>query len=150
GRYRGPRRHDGCGRRAPAGRRQGHGLGLPKLAARLRNRPWSARLAADTRSSDTLTFLATYNERANIDHMLDAILALPERCDVLVVADNSSDGPGAGLAGRAAAEPRLHVVSRGGLLGIGSAHRLGWLYARHHGYARIVTLDADLSHDPLD
>jgi glycosyltransferase involved in cell wall biosynthesis len=107
-------------------------------------------VAADTRSSDTLTFLATYNERANIDHMLDAILALPERCDVLVVDDSSSDGTGARLEERATAEPRLHVVSRRGLLGIGSAHRLGWLYARHHGYARIVTLDADLSHDPLD
>jgi dolichol-phosphate mannosyltransferase len=35
-------------------------------------------------------------------------------------------------------------------LGIGSAHRLGWLHARRFGYARLVTLDADLSHDPND
>ena len=82
--------------------------------------------------------------------MLDAILALPTRCDVLVVDDNSSDGTGAVLEARAAREPRLHLISRPGKLGVGSAHRLGWLYARHNGYARIVTLDADLSHDPLD
>jgi dolichol-phosphate mannosyltransferase len=35
-------------------------------------------------------------------------------------------------------------------LGIGSAHKLGWLHARRMGYARIATLDADLSHDPSD
>jgi glycosyltransferase involved in cell wall biosynthesis len=107
-------------------------------------------LAAENRSSDTLTFLATYNERSNIDHMLDAILALPCRCDILVVDDNSSDGTRQRLEERAAREPRLHLVFRAGKLGVGSAHRLGWLYARQNGYARIVTLDADLSHDPLD
>jgi hypothetical protein len=107
-------------------------------------------LAEELRHSNTLAFLATYNERANIDHMLDAILALPTRCDVLVVDDNSSDGTGAVLTARANCEARLHLVFRPKRLGVGSAHRLGWLYARHHGYSRIVTLDADLSHDPLD
>ena len=54
------------------------------------------------------------------------------------------------LAARAAAEPRVGVVVRPGKLGIGSAHKLGWLHARRMGYARIATLDADLSHDPAD
>ncbi len=35
-------------------------------------------------------------------------------------------------------------------MGVGSAHRLGWAYARRFGYSRIVTLDAELSHDPQD
>jgi hypothetical protein len=39
---------------------------------------------------------------------------------------------------------------RPGKLGVGSAHKLGWLYARRRGYRRIVTLDADFSHDPAD
>ena len=82
--------------------------------------------------------------------MLDAILGLATGCDVMVVDDNSSDGTRDRLEERAAHEPRLHLVFRAGKLGVGSAHRLGWLYARQHGYARIVTLDADLSHDPLD
>ena len=51
---------------------------------------------------------------------------------------------------RAAAEPRIKLVSRAGRGGVGSAHREGWRFARRAGYARIVTLDADLSHDPLD
>ena len=42
------------------------------------------------------------------------------------------------------------MVVRPRKLGIGSAHKLGWLHARRMGYARIATLDADLSHDPAD
>jgi dolichol-phosphate mannosyltransferase len=98
----------------------------------------------------TLVVLATYNERLNIDRLLDPILALPNGCDVLVVDDNSPDGTGAHVRSRSAAEPRIKLVSRAGRGGVGSAHREGWRFARRAGYARIVTMDADLSHDPLD
>lgn len=105
---------------------------------------------AASRSGETLVFFPTYNERSTVGRLLDAILGLPDRCDVLVVDDNSTDGTGAILKERAAADPRVKYLGRPERLGIGSAHRLGWLYARHCAYAQIVTLDADLSHDPLD
>ena len=98
----------------------------------------------------TLVVLATYNERLNVDRLLDPILALPTRCDVLVDDDNSPDGTGAHVRGRADAEPRIKLLSRAVRGGVGSAHREGWAYARRSGYARIVTMDADLSHDPRD
>ena len=41
-------------------------------------------------------------------------------------------------------------MSRAGRGGVGSAHREGWRFARRAGYARIITMDADLSHDPND
>ena len=82
--------------------------------------------------------------------MLDGLLALRARCDILVVDDNSTDGTLDILANRASAEPRIGVVVRPRKLGIGSAHKLGWLHARRLGYARFATLDADLSHDPAD
>lgn len=104
----------------------------------------------ECRGPGTLVVLATYNERLNIDRLLDPILALPNRCDVLVVDDNSPDGTGAHVQGRVAAEPRIKLLSRGGRGGVGSAHREGWRFARRAGYARIVTMDADLSHDPQD
>lgn len=100
--------------------------------------------------ADTLVFLATYNERPNIDGLLDLILGLPIRCDIFAVDDNSPDGTAAALQRRATVDSRIFVLVRPTRLGIGSAHRLAWLYARRHGYARIVTLDADRSHDPLD
>jgi glycosyltransferase involved in cell wall biosynthesis len=105
---------------------------------------------AECRGPGTLVVLATYNERLNIDRLLDPILGLPNRCDVLVVDDNSPDGTGAHVQGRTAAEPRIKLLSRGGRGGVGSAHREGWRFARRAGYARIVTMDADLSHDPQD
>jgi glycosyltransferase involved in cell wall biosynthesis len=103
-----------------------------------------------SRTSDTLVFAPTYNERKTIGSLLDSILGLPERCDVLIVDDLSRDGTAELLAARAATEPRLRLIMRPGKLGVGSAHKLAWLHARQHGYSRLATLDADLSHDPQD
>jgi dolichol-phosphate mannosyltransferase len=108
-----------------------------------------ARMPA-ARSSDTLIFFPTYNERATIEPLLDALLSLANHCDVLVVDDNSIDGTLDVLSARAASQPRLRLIVRSRKLGIGSAHKFGWAHARAHGYARIVTMDADLSHDPAD
>lgn len=102
------------------------------------------------RRSDVLVFTPTYNERGNIEPLLDTLLALTPRCDVLVVDDKSTDGTTAALLQRASADPRVRIIVRPAKLGIGSAHKLAWLYARRAGYARIATLDADQSHDPAD
>jgi dolichol-phosphate mannosyltransferase len=103
-----------------------------------------------SRTSDTLVFAPTYNERETIGPLLDAILGLPDGCDVLVVDDCSRDGTAEYLTARAAIEPRLRLIMRSGKFGVGSAHKLAWSQARHYGYSRLVTLDADLSHDPQD
>jgi glycosyltransferase involved in cell wall biosynthesis len=104
-----------------------------------------SRSAFAGRTSDTLVFAPTYNERETI-----AILALPEKCDVLILDDCSRDGTTEFLIERSATEPRLRVITRPGKFGVGSAHKVGWLQARQHGYSRLITLDADLSHDPQD
>src|SRR5262249_40510191 len=103
-----------------------------------------------SRTSDTLVFAPTHNERETIGPLLDAILGLPDGCDVLVVDDCSHDGSAEYLTARAAIEPRLQLIMRSGKFGVGSAHKLAWSQARHYGYSRLVTLDADLSHDPQD
>ena len=51
-----------------------------------------SRSAFAGRTSDSLVFVPTYNERETIAPLLDAILALPEKCDVLILDDCSSDG----------------------------------------------------------
>ncbi len=101
------------------------------------------------RTADTLVFVPTYNEAGTIGALVERVLALPVRADVLVVDDGSTDGT-LGVLAQAAADPRVGVIRRPGKLGLGSAHKLAWLHARRHGYARLVTLDADLSHDPAD
>jgi glycosyltransferase involved in cell wall biosynthesis len=109
-----------------------------------------SRSASAGRNSDTLVFAPTSNERETIAPLLDAILALPEKCDVLVLDDCSRDGTTEFLIERSATEARLRAITRPGKFGVGSAHKAGWLQARQHGYSRLVTLDADLSHDPQD
>jgi dolichol-phosphate mannosyltransferase len=106
--------------------------------------------AGAARSSDTLIFFPTYNEAETIGLMLDGLLALPVRCDLLIVDDNSADGTAGLIEERAKSDGRVRLIVRRGKLGIGSAHKLGWLHARRLGYSRFVSLDADLSHNPAD
>ncbi len=109
-----------------------------------------SQFAAPVRTSDTLVVACTYNERDCIGQLLDELLALKTRCDILVIDDSSTDGTLDVLAQRAAAEPRIGVLVRPRKLGLGSGLKLGWLHARRLGYARIVPIDADLSHEPAD
>jgi dolichol-phosphate mannosyltransferase len=102
------------------------------------------------RTADTLVFAPTYNEGDSIGLLLGQLLALPAKFDVLIIDDGSSDGTQAIVEAHAARTPRVTLIERDAKLGIGSAHRLAWLYARRLGYTRIVTLDADLSHDPAE
>lgn len=92
--------------------------------------------AAPIRTSDTLVLVCTYNERGSIEFLLDALLGLKVRCDVLVVDDSSTDGTLDVLAERAAADPRIGVIVRPRKLGLGSGLKLGWIHARRMGYAR--------------
>ena len=98
----------------------------------------------------TLIATATYNERDNIDPLLQSIFELDGEFEALVIDDASPDGTGAHLEHLAGTEARLHVVRRPSKLGLGSAHQLAFMYAIHRGYDRLVTMDADLSHDPDD
>ena len=116
----------------------------------MRSEPHNPQFSPPVKTSDTLVFLCTYNERGSIEAMLDGLLGLKTRFDVVVIDDNSTDGTLDVLAARAAADPRVGAVVRPRKLGLGSAHKLGWLHGRRMGYARIATLDADLSHDPAD
>jgi dolichol-phosphate mannosyltransferase len=122
----------------------------PQYAWVATSRIASANRDSAVRLSDTLIFAPTLNEVANIDKLLDGLLSLPDRCDVLIIDDGSVDGTLDVLAKRTTAEPRLHAIFRLRKLGIGSAHKLAWKFARQHGYSRIVSLDADLSHDPAE
>ncbi|HJN22436.1 MAG TPA: glycosyltransferase [Rhodospirillales bacterium] len=96
----------------------------------------------------TLVATATYNERENIPILLERIHGLEGDLEALVVDDNSPDGTGRFLEELSAADGRLHVVHRPAKMGLGSAHQLAFLYAIHHGFDRLVTMDADMSHSP--
>jgi dolichol-phosphate mannosyltransferase len=103
-----------------------------------------------TRDDALLIAIPTYNERENIDPLLERLLALYPAAHVLVVDDGSPDGTGDVVEARARGDGRVHLLRRRGKQGIGSAYRaaFAWALARH--YALVVVMDADGSHDPRE
>jgi len=97
-----------------------------------------------------LVFTATFNERHNIEIWIDKVRSLDTACHILVVDDNSPDGTGEYLDQVASTDPDFHIIHRPEKLGIGTAHKLAIEYSLFHGYDVLVTMDADLSHDPAE
>jgi glycosyltransferase involved in cell wall biosynthesis len=91
----------------------------------------------------------TYNEAGHLERLTRALLSLSPPVAVLVVDDASPDGTGALAERLAAREPRLQVLHRTGRRGLGVALTEGLRRARERGFARVATMDGDLSHDPL-
>lgn len=102
------------------------------------------------RTCDTLVCIPTYNECDTIGDLIDAILELSIKADIVIIDDNSSDGTREQVEARASKSERVSLLARPGRFGVGSAHRLAWLHARQMGYSTIATLDADFSHDPAE
>lgn len=97
---------------------------------------------------DKLVIIPTYNEKDNIEPMLEKLLALPYGLDVLIVDDNSPDGTAALVEAFQKKSDRVHLLKRPGKMGLGSAYRDGFRYALSHGAQYIFEMDADFSHDP--
>ena len=68
--------------------------------------------------------------------------------DILIVDDASPDGTGEVIREIAALDPSVTLIERSGKLGLGSAHKIAFEYAYVHDYDALLTLDADLSHEP--
>ncbi|HEX2434051.1 MAG TPA: polyprenol monophosphomannose synthase [Gaiellaceae bacterium] len=95
--------------------------------------------------------LPTYNERENLERMVDALEnVLGEDDIVLVIDDNSPDGTGE-IADRLAEERRsVHVLHRPHKEGLGPAYLDGFRRALELGADLLFEMDCDFSHDPAD
>src|SRR5690348_5550120 len=93
--------------------------------------------------------LPTYNEAANIEEMVQAVLAkLPESGRVLVVDDNSPDGTGDIAERLAESDGRVEVLHRPRKDGLGPAYVAGFRRALSAGAGLVLQMDSDFSHDP--
>lgn len=97
-----------------------------------------------------LLIIPTYNEIKNIGRIIPAALGQAPELEILVMDDNSPDGTAAEVARIMESEPRVHLISRPGKMGLGSAYVTGFKYALANGFDYILEMDADFSHNPND
>jgi dolichol-phosphate mannosyltransferase len=96
--------------------------------------------------------LPTYNERENLEAMIDALGGVLDtaRDVVLVIDDGSPDGTGE-IADRLATEHAwISVLHRPAKEGIGPAYIAGFRWALAEAAELVLEMDCDFSHDPAD
>ena len=98
--------------------------------------------------SELAVILATYNEAENLTQLVEALESLREDLQLVVVDDNSPDGTGLVAQQLASRFGNITIVKRPAKQGLGSALQTGLAKALDAGALYVMTMDADLSHDP--
>ncbi len=91
----------------------------------------------------------TLDEAASLPRLVERFLTdAPPEAEMLVVDDASPDGTAEVCRRLMTGQPRLHLLERRGPPGFGRAQVAGLQWGLARDYARIGTMDADLSHAP--
>lgn len=99
--------------------------------------------------SDSLVIIPTYNEKENIEAIINAVYSLSKDFHILVIEDGSPDGTAAIVKRlQTENEGKLHMVERKGKLGLGTAYLAGFKWGIEKKYDYIFEMDADFSHPP--
>ena len=98
----------------------------------------------------TLIFSATYNERENIKELIKKINESKFDLDIFIIDDNSPDNTKEILEELKKNNSNLKFLIRKEKLGLDSAHKYAYNYAIKNDYKKLITMDADLSHDPKE
>ena len=97
-----------------------------------------------------LIFTATLNEAGNIGTWYSNVREKYPETDLLVIDDSSQDGTLDILNSLSESDKKLKIIKRQKKLGLGSAHTLAFHYALENDYQLLITMDADLSHNPSE
>ena len=95
-----------------------------------------------------LIFVPTYNERENVEKLINQLDQLNLGFDYLFIDDNSPDKTGDLLVKLSKTRPNLNIIHRSNKMGIGSAHVEGIEWAYKNNYDVLITMDSDFSHSP--
>jgi dolichol-phosphate mannosyltransferase len=101
-----------------------------------------------SKDKKVLVVIPTYNESENIKLLIPQIRSLDISPDVLIVDDNSPDGTSAIVEKMIENDPHIILIKRPLKLGLGTAHIAGFKYALENNYYKVVSMDADFSHNP--
>ena len=97
-----------------------------------------------------LVFTATYNESENISELISLIMEQNFKPDLLIIDDNSPDGTYNKVQLMQKKFKNLFLIKRNGKLGLDTAHKEGYDFAKKNNYDYFITMDADFSHDPRE
>ncbi|HMT02767.1 MAG TPA: polyprenol monophosphomannose synthase [Burkholderiales bacterium] len=81
-----------------------------------------------------LIIVATYNERENIEDLINDIYSFAPEVNILVIENKYKD--------------KLFLMKRKGKLGLGTAYVDGFNWALNNKYDVVMHMDADFSHNP--
>lgn len=97
-----------------------------------------------------LIIIPTYNERDNIEKLLELISQTDPAAHMLIVDDNSPDRTFEVVEAlmQSTYPGRLFLLKRAGKMGLGTAYIAGFKWALAREYDYIFEMDADFSHDP--
>lgn len=99
----------------------------------------------------SLVIIPTYNEKENIEKMIDKVFSLSKPFHLLVIDDNSPDGTADLVKAAQNKYPQqLFLIERTGKLGLGTAYITGFKWALEKDYEYVFEMDADFSHNPND
>lgn len=100
---------------------------------------------------EKLVIIPTYNEKDNIQKIIDAVFSLQQGFHVLIIDDGSPDGTGNIVKSLQQQHPgELFLEERSGKQGLGTAYIHGFRWAIARSYEYIFEMDADFSHNPSD
>lgn len=99
---------------------------------------------------ESVVIIPTYNEKDNINTVIEKLDKLNIDLDILIIDDNSPDGTGAIVREFQKSHKNIYLIERPGKMGLGTAYVKGFRWALEKGYRYILEMDADLSHNPDD
>jgi dolichol-phosphate mannosyltransferase len=96
-----------------------------------------------------IAVVPTFNERANLEELVEKVSQFAPHLHMLIVDDSSPDGTGELADELSRKNPdRIFVLHRDKKEGLGKAYVDGFRQVLKDDYEYIVQMDADLSHDP--
>ncbi len=95
-----------------------------------------------------LVIIPTYNEAINVRIIHSKIRENNQISDILFIDDNSPDNTADVISEIMKNDNKVYLLKREKKLGIGSAHKDGFKWAKENRYSYVTTIDSDLSHDP--
>jgi dolichol-phosphate mannosyltransferase len=100
---------------------------------------------------EKIVIIPTYNEKENIESIIDAVISLDQNFHVLIIDDGSPDGTANIVKSLFPKYPgQLFIEERKGKMGLGTAYIHGFKWALEKSYQFIFEMDADFSHNPKD